>query len=155
MAHIESKKIKLLIAGQCWGEWQKYQNIINKYDLQKRVILKIELIPEYDVEKLFVASDLMLLPYKYFSAQSGVGALAANFDIPMIVSNTGGLTDFIHDTNCVFEVNNFVELAETIKKVLSQKGLYDKLVADIQISKKHLCWEEIIKKTREIYGGLT
>ncbi len=67
----------------------------------KDVIQVLGYVPADQVGALFSASDLVVLPYRYFDSQSGVGAAAIAFNIPMIVTDTGGLPDLVTDPVCV------------------------------------------------------
>ena len=73
LSRIEDKNIKLLIAGKSWEDWTKYEQLIDRYQLKDRIILKIGYIDTNETESIFKASNLVLLPYKHFDAQSGIG----------------------------------------------------------------------------------
>ncbi|MFA5088830.1 MAG: glycosyltransferase family 4 protein [Candidatus Omnitrophota bacterium] len=152
---IKDPQVKLLVAGKCWEDWQKYDNLITQYNLSDRVYLKLDFISMPDIEPIFKASDLVLLPYKHFDAQSGVGAIGIPFEIPLIVSRTGGLQDYATDENCRINAGDFEDLAKKIEKILSDTELYRKIKADVCSVKKQLRWDEIARKTVEIYENIT
>ena len=151
LARIMDPRVKLLIAGQCWEKWSKYDKIIRDNQLQNRVIAKMGFIKTQEIEPLFMASDLVVLPYKHFNAQSGVGALALPLGIPMIVSNTGGLGDLVRDEACLFEPNNEKELARKIERILQEPDLYQKLKTDLNETAKSLSFETIAQQTQKVY----
>ena len=149
---LQNKNIKLLIAGECWEDWKKYEKIISDNNLKKNIILKLGFIPEEEIETIFKASDLLLLPYNKFNAQSGIGALALNFEIPMIVSEVGGLNNYIYSNNeCLIKANDDQELAKKIDRILSNPDLYKKLQKNIIKKRKTLDWNSIIENVISIY----
>jgi len=148
---INNPNIKMLIAGKCWEDWSKYENLMEQYGIKDRVILKLGFIATDEIEPIFMASDLILLPYKHFDAQSGVGALVLPFGIPMIVSNTGGLPDYVKNDLCIVEPGNAKQLAQNIKKILNNTDIYTILKKDIEETRRGLSWKKIAEKTIEFY----
>ena len=146
---IEDPSVKLIIAGKCWEDWKKYEELIDKFGMQERIILKLGFIPVDQTEVIFRASDLVLLPYKHFDAQSGVGALVLPFGIPMIVSNTGGLTDYVKNDVCIIEPGNAKELASNVAQILDNREIYEEIQRDIQEVKQELSWDKIAERTEE------
>jgi len=144
---IEDKTVKLLIAGKCWEEWKKYQDIIDELDLNDRIISKVGFVPVEQTEIIFKSADLVVLPYKHFDSQSGVGALVLSFGIPLIVSNTGGLPDYVQEEVCVVEPDNENALAEKIKLLLSDHDLYQKCADNLSQTKNNFGWESIAERT--------
>lgn len=51
-------------------------------------------IPDNEVEKYFMASDIVVLPYES-ATQSGIVQIEYGFDRPVIVTNVGGLPDVV------------------------------------------------------------
>jgi len=151
LAQISDPKVKLLIAGQCWENWGKYQNLIEKFNLTSKIILMSRFIPSEEIESIFMASDLILLPYKHFDAQSGVGALVLSYEIPLIVSNTGGLSEYVGDKHCIFTPLAYKELAAKCTDILRNKTLHDKVIDDLKKIKCTLSWQAIVKKLKNFY----
>jgi len=155
LSHIKNNNVKLMIAGKCWENWEQYEQLINKYDLKSRVILNDGFIPTENIEMIFRASDLILLPYKHFNAQSGVGALVIPFKIPFIVSRTGGLPDYVKDERCIVTPNNDKELADKIEVILNDRDLYRKLISDIDEKENEYGWDQLAQKTLNIYNTIS
>lgn len=148
----ELKDVNLVIAGKCWGSFQKYDEIIERNNLENFVVKKLDFIPPSEVEHYFSASDVVALPYKYFDSQSGVGALALPFKKPMIVTNVGGLPDFVKDERAVAVPNDSRDLASKIIHILRDKNLLAKLYEDSQDIAKEYGWDEIAQRTLQIYS---
>lgn len=87
--------IELIVAGEIYGSFDVYQEIIQKEKLSKRVHLFTDYIADDQVTDFFSASEVCLLPYKS-ATQSGITAIAHHFDLPIIATDVGGLKESIH-----------------------------------------------------------
>ncbi|MDZ7744505.1 MAG: glycosyltransferase [Candidatus Saccharibacteria bacterium] len=147
-------EVLLLIAGKPWEGWSKYQRIIDKNNLQDTVKTDLRFIPEEDIEMYFAATDLVVLPYKHFDAQSGAGSLALPFGKAMLVTDNGGLSELVKDEAAVVEPNSKKDLSKKIVSVLNDSELRKKLDKDSLDLAKQLSWDEIAKETRKLYKKL-
>lgn len=86
--------IKLLVAGEYYEDQAPYDEIIAKKNLSEKVILHPKFIPNGDVRLYFSACDLVAQPYRN-ATQSGVSQIAYHFDLPMIITNVGGLSELV------------------------------------------------------------
>jgi len=143
---LEIKDKKLMIAGKCWENKSKYESLLNK-----NIQFNDQFIPDDEIEKYFVASDIVVLPYRHFESASGVGGLALPFHRPIIVSNVGSLPDLVKDKCCIFQPDNTSELKEKMQSILTNKKKYEKLVDDSRQKEKEFSYEQIVKKTIEAY----
>ncbi len=57
------KTLHLVVAGECFWDFDKYQKIIHTHSLQKHCTLHIKYIPNELVRYYFCAADLVVLPY--------------------------------------------------------------------------------------------
>ncbi len=87
--------VRLIVAGKPWTAWGLYQRVIDANALADRVHLFLDYIPEDRLRYFFGAADLIALPYRHFDAQSGVCAVALPYRKPIIVSEVGGLPDWV------------------------------------------------------------
>jgi len=96
MADIEirQQEIKLLVAGEFYEDAKQYLDLVREYNLQDRVILKTNFIPDSEVKYYLCAADCVVQPYRN-ATQSGVTPLAYHFEKPMIVTNVGGLPSLV------------------------------------------------------------
>jgi glycosyltransferase involved in cell wall biosynthesis len=152
--HAQFPKCKLLIAGKLWEPWERYQRQIQGLNICDHVITHLDYVPAAAVAKYFTASDLVLLPYLHFDSQSGVGATAINFGKPLIVTNVGGLPDFVLDPRWVVPPGDSAALGDAILDCLSDDRLLDKMAMDSAVIAKRLAWPEIVEKTNKIYDRL-
>ncbi|MBS1934403.1 MAG: glycosyltransferase [Bacteroidetes bacterium] len=87
---IRSSNIKLLIAGEFYGDEKFYNEQIDRLKIADSLILRTDFIPDSEVKYYLCAADAVVQPYRN-ATQSGVTPLAYHFEKPMIVSNVGGL----------------------------------------------------------------
>lgn len=90
----EAPEVHALIAGECYGDWQPYQTLIERYHLQGRVHLHTHFIPNDRVSLYFSAADMVVQPYRS-ATQSGISQIAYHFEKPMLVTDVGGLPEIV------------------------------------------------------------
>jgi len=89
-----NSKFHLLIAGEFYEDRKQYDDLIEQLQLKDDLILKTEFIADSEVKYYLCAADAVVQPYRN-ATQSGVTPLAYHFEIPMIVTNVGGLPAFV------------------------------------------------------------
>lgn len=94
-----NRNIKLLIAGEFYEDEEQYLQLIKQYNLEDRIILHTNFIPDSEVKYYLCAADVLVQPYRN-ATQSGVTPLAYYFEKPMIVTNVGGLPALVPDKKC-------------------------------------------------------
>lgn len=87
---------KLLVVGEVYGSDAKYLEQIERLGLREDVIMHTEFVPDDRVAEWFSVADMVALPYKS-ATQSGVTQVAYAFDVPMVVTNVGGLAEMVED----------------------------------------------------------
>jgi glycosyltransferase involved in cell wall biosynthesis len=144
------KNIKLIIAGKPWGSFEGYDELIKKYKINNKIIKFLDFIPNDKLAELFKVSDLVVYPYKEFEASSGAGAVALNFEKPIVVTNVGGLPELVKDKNVISKPNDVEDLFNKIEYALKN---IKKLEEDSKEKAKEFSWDKIAEKTMEVYGG--
>ncbi len=89
-SQLQTKNYKLLIAGEFYEDRKSYDELIEKLGIKDELILKTEFIADSEVKYYLCAADAVVQPYRN-ATQSGVTPLAYHFEVPMIVTNVGGL----------------------------------------------------------------
>jgi len=119
----------LLIAGEVYGSFDQYAELIKKLDLDSRCTIIVRYIDDSEVSSFFSAADITVLPYKS-GTQSGIVSIAYHFDIPVVATNVGGLAEMIvpHNTGEVVTSHEPTKIADAIVNVLKnytehQKGI--------------------------------
>jgi glycosyltransferase involved in cell wall biosynthesis len=93
---VQSLRLKLIIAGEFYEDENKYRSLVDELQLKNNIIFLNEFIPDDRVALLMSAADALVQPYRH-ATQSGVTPLAMHFDLPMIVTDAGGLKEMVED----------------------------------------------------------
>ncbi len=94
----------LIIAGEVYGRFDRYADIIREHSLQNRVLLHTRFIPESEIPLYFSAADLCVLPY-LSGTQSGIEGISYHFGLPVIVTDVGGLKETVERYKTGFVVS--------------------------------------------------
>jgi D-inositol-3-phosphate glycosyltransferase len=70
--------------------WEEIRRALAAEDLRQRTVMRIEHIPDEEVEVYFKAADVLIIPYTQIF-QSGVPFLAYSFGVPVIAADVGSL----------------------------------------------------------------
>ena len=93
---LQDAGVKLLVAGEFYGDPEPYLKQIKDLQIEDRVVLCTDFIPDSEVNRYFSAADIVAQPYKT-ATQSGVTQIAFHFEKPMLVTNVGGLPEIVPD----------------------------------------------------------
>jgi len=147
------KDVLLVIAGQPLKNWDIYEKIIKDNNLDEYLVRKLGYIPDSDIEYYFSCADLVVLPYKLhpFDTHGGVGALAIFFKKPIVVTDVGGLPEYVKDKRAISKPNDPIDISTKIINVLEDENLLQKLSQDSEELSTELNWDVIAEKTSAIY----
>ena len=130
--------LKLLIAGEFYDEEKIYLQLIEKCNLQDKIILHTHFIQNDLVKFYFCAADFIIQPYRN-ATQSGVTPLAYHFEKPMLVTNVGGLSEMVTQEKVgVIAEPNANSIAEKIEELYKFGDSY--FAENIKTAKKHYSW---------------
>jgi glycosyltransferase involved in cell wall biosynthesis len=143
-----TQHIKLLVAGEFYEDRKPYDEQVKKLAIEDSLILRTEFIADSDVKYFLCAADAVVQPYRN-ATQSGVTPLAYHFEVPMIVTNVGGLPALVPDNKVglVAEPN-----AEAIaQKILEffEKGA-DHFMPGLKEEKKKYSWELMVNEILDL-----
>ncbi len=96
MNELKLSGYKLLVAGEFYEDRKPYDEQIEKLGIKDQLILHTEFIADSEVKYYLCAADVVVQPYRN-ATQSGVTPLAYHFEVPMIVTNVGGLPALVPD----------------------------------------------------------
>ena len=140
----ETSGLKLIVAGEFYGDPAPYLAIIHKHGMADRIVLKTDFIPDSQVRYYFSAADLVVQPYKS-ATQSGVTQIAYHFNKPMIITNVGGLAEFVPDGRVGFVVPpEPPAIAGAILKYF-RDGLMEEFSKQAAIEKTKYSWNAMIR----------
>ncbi|KAF5068332.1 D-inositol-3-phosphate glycosyltransferase [bioreactor metagenome] len=148
---IANLRIKLLVAGEFYSEPKAYVDLIREFGVEDRIILSNDFIPDNEVYKYFSACDLVVQPYKS-ATQSGVTQIAYHFDKPMVITNVGGLEEFVPDGKVGFVVNPMpTEVADAIVRFY-KSNLSDLFLQNIRNEKKKYSWIYFLNNIKSLFN---
>jgi len=101
--------------GEFYDDEQKYREMVRRLELEAVVTVRSDYVPNDEVKYYFSASDAVVLPYTS-ATQSGIAQIAYNFDLPVIATDVGGLSEVVRDgeTGLLVPPNDPRALAERI-----------------------------------------
>ena len=142
----------LLIAGNPWEDWSSYQLLIDELGIEAAVRTHLTFIPADQVRTFFSSADVVVLPYKHFDAQSGVGARALYHSRALIVSDVGGLPDLVEDPRAIVPAGDVASLGHAIEAVLTQDSFRSRLEEQSTRRAGELNWDAIARSTASLYA---
>lgn len=92
----QDKRFQLLVVGEFYDSPDKYFKQIKMLNIENHVKIINKFVANEDVYKYYLASDVVVLPYRS-ATQSGILNVAYGFQKPVIVTDVGGLAEFVDD----------------------------------------------------------
>ncbi len=150
---LEKYRVKLIVAGEFYADPTNYLKIIADYNLQDKVLLYNDYIPDDEINTYFCAADLLAQPYKT-ATQSGVTQIGYHFNKPMLVTDVGGLAEIIPDQKAGYVVvpdelnisNAIVDFFKNNRKTEFEEGV----VAE----KERFSWDKMTQIIDDLYSSL-
>jgi len=138
------RPLKLIVAGEFYCDPEPYMEIIEKNNLNDRVIMSNDFIPDSQVVNYFCAADVVVQPYKN-ATQSGVTQIAYHFNKPMIVTDVGGLSETIPHNRVGYVVQpEATEIANAILKFFDENR-EDEFSRNAELEKSKYSWERMVQ----------
>ena len=143
-----SEEYELIVAGEVYGSFDKYEQIIDEAGLKQRIHLFNQYIPDSEVTNYFSAAEVCILPYKG-ATQSGITAIAHHFDLPIIATDVGGLKETVqHEKTGLIIQPDSSELREAITLIFKENRISE-FRKNIQEYKNENSWPNFAKKVLE------
>jgi glycosyltransferase involved in cell wall biosynthesis len=146
---------QLIIAGEPYGSYEKYQQIIDRLPNKDRIHADLKYIKDSEVSKYFSAADLAVLPYRS-ATQSGISSVSYHFEVPMIVTDVGGLKETIGDrgTGIVSPEGTPEAICKEILRFFSRPSIKEECIRNIRIEKERLSWKTFARMLVDFIGQL-
>jgi glycosyltransferase involved in cell wall biosynthesis len=145
------QNFKVLIAGEFYEDRKFYDELIKQLGIEKNLILKTDFIPDSEVKYYLCAADAVVQPYRN-ATQSGVTPLAYHFEIPMIVTNVGGLPSLVPNQIVGLVCEPTPDSIATAMIEMQQKGK-SFFVPGLQNEKKKYSWTTLSKAILSLAGS--
>jgi glycosyltransferase involved in cell wall biosynthesis len=140
----EGADLKLIIAGEFYGDEDFYRDLIKVQNLEKQVIIKSDYIPTEEVKYYFGAADVVVQPYRS-ATQSGISQIAYHFEKPMIVTNVGGLSEIVPNGEAGYVVEPTPQyIADAIEKFYQNDNAV-RLEEGVRKNKERFSWEAMVE----------
>ncbi len=147
---VRSKPVRLIVAGEYYGNREKYDKLIDKLQIRGQLVLHNSFIPHEEVKYFFGASDMVVQPYKT-ATQSGITQLAYHFEVPMLVTNVGGLPEIVADGEMGYVVKpDKKEVAAGIHDFFAQNR-YDQFLEGVRQNKERFSWTKMVEKVEALF----
>lgn len=144
----KDQNIKLLVAGEFYEDRKIYDEQIEKLGIKDNLILHTEFIPDNEVKNFMCAADVVIQPYRN-ATQSGVTPLAYHFEVPMIVTNVGGLPAMVPDNKVGLVAEpTAISLAEKITEYFAKGENY--FLPNLLEEKKKFSWKKMVESILEV-----
>ncbi|HLO70355.1 MAG TPA: glycosyltransferase [Flavipsychrobacter sp.] len=140
---IKQADIKLIVAGEFYGDGDSYLQQIQQNSIGDSVKLFTEFIPNDEIKYYFSATDLVVQPYRT-ATQSGITQVAYHFEKPMVVTNVGGLAEVVPDGKVGFvTAPDPTEIATAIIRFFQPDSLPN-LQQNIAAEKQKYSWDTLL-----------
>jgi glycosyltransferase involved in cell wall biosynthesis len=153
---------RLIIAGEQKKGSEKYlDEVLGTIDREfkpEQIILKVQFIPDDEMELYLKAADVLVLPYKEIF-QSGVLFLGYSFGLPVVATDVGSFREEIIEgkTGFLCKPADPSDMANTLENYFDS-DLYRDLAQrrrEIQeYANSQYSWNTVAELTRNAYAGL-
>jgi glycosyltransferase involved in cell wall biosynthesis len=144
----------LLIAGESYGSFNEYMELIKRKNLYAKVKMFVRYIEDSEVTNFFSAADVCVLPYKS-ATQSGIVGISYYYGLPIIATDVGGLKEMIipYGTGMMVDKPAQHLLSAAIADYFNMqlRDIYEKRIEDY---KKIANWEVLADTISEFYEEL-
>jgi glycosyltransferase involved in cell wall biosynthesis len=155
-------RYRLIVAGEPKKGSEKYirdiRRAISREPAQRRIIQRMQHIPDEDIEVYFKAADVLALPYTHVF-QSGVLFLAYSFGLPIVASDVGSIRDDVTEgkTGFLCRPGDAVDLAEALARYFGSdlfKTLDDRRQEIRDYANVRHSWDIVAERSRNVYAEL-
>lgn len=138
---------QLIIAGEPYGSFEKYRKAIDESPLKDNIRTFLRYIRDSEVTDFFSAADVTVLPYRS-ATQSGISSVSYHFEVPMIVTDVGGLRETIGDrgTGIVSKECSADAIRTEIIRYFSDPAVAKDCIAHIRTEKERLSWNSFCRR---------
>jgi glycosyltransferase involved in cell wall biosynthesis len=141
---LKEDRVKLIVAGEFYGDPEPYLKKIKDLQIEDRVVLCTDFIPDSEVNRYFSAADIVAQPYKT-ATQSGVTQIAFHFEKPMLVTNVGGLPEIVPDGKIGYVTEpDSKQIADALHRFFKENKR-EEFETNVVEEKKKYAWSKFIE----------
>ncbi|WP_321281855.1 glycosyltransferase [Marinifilum fragile] len=154
----KNKDLVLLMASRSRiNEHSEYKDhlykLLNKPEIKKHVKIIYGKFPQFTLDTILSAADVMTLPYLK-GAQSGVLAQASALLLPVVTSELMSFKNWIEEVKGGFYASNDDEYVNHITNLLQDADLRIEFQENIRINNEKINWTQIANRHIELYQKL-
>lgn len=145
-AHLD-ESYQLIIAGEPYESMDGHHDIIKRTGIGDRVHIFPKYIKDSDVSDYFSVADVVAMPYRS-ATQSGVSSVSYHFEVPMIVTDVGGLNETIGErgTGLVAPECSPESIRIEIERFFSNETIRKNCIENIRKEKERLSWSSFCRQ---------
>ena len=146
--------IHVIVAGEFYDDPRGYLRQLKALQIEDRVTLRSDYLPNEEIPIYFSAADAVVLPYRS-ATQSGIAQIAYNFNTPVIATDVGGLSEVVRDdfTGLVVPPENPDALAQAITRFY-RSGKEPIYRENVQQEKLKYSWQNFVQSIEELAGSI-
>lgn len=146
---------QLIVAGEPYGSFEPYRKIIDASPAKDRIHLFPQYIRDSQVKDYFSAADVTVLPYRS-ATQSGISSISYHFEVPMIVTDVGGLKETIGDTGTGIVAKEATPqcITNAIEHYFADPSVRENCISHIRKEKDRLSWSRFCEGLTEFAESL-
>jgi len=150
----QNPTIQLLIAGEYYDDEVLYQQKIKELGLTNNVVNINKYIPDEEVHLYFSAADLVAQTY-HTATQSGISQIAMHYEMPILVTNVGGLDEIVLHQKTGYVVKKDAALiAKNIYEFFALENYNTCFETAIINEKEKYSWEAFVDSLIDLYYQL-
>ena len=144
----------LVVAGEYYEDPAPYRRLAEAAGGEEAVRMRAGYLPDEEVEALFKAADVAVLPYRS-ATQSGVTHVAYAMGVPVITTRVGGLAETVipGGTGLVVPPEDPESLAREIVRFFEER-LGERMRAEVGALARRHSWEALAGSTVELIDAL-
>lgn len=144
----------LVVAGEAYEDTAPYVALANAAGGEPAVRMRLRYAPDDEVEALFKAADVVVLPYRS-ATQSGVTHVAYALGVPVIITDVGGLAETVHhgETGLVAPPEDPGALADALSHYFA-RGMAPVMRANVERLRERHSWGALADATTGLIDTL-
>ncbi len=144
--------MKLIVAGEIYGDKAEYTQKIVQHQLQQDVQLLDHYIPNEQVGLYCSAADVVALPY-LSATQSGIVQVCYQFNKPVIATDVGGLPEVVEDgrTGFIVPAGDAAAFAEALVRFYTENR-EEEFSGRIEKIKNRYDWAHMVESIEKLLG---
>jgi D-inositol-3-phosphate glycosyltransferase len=147
------RPVKLVVAGEFYDDAAPYRALAAAAGGEPHVRMIDRYLPDQEVEAVFKAADVAVLPYRS-ATQSGVTHVAYALGVPVITTDVGGLAETVTaDLGLVVPPEQPEALAEAVLRYFEQ-GMGERMRRGVDALRHEHSWERLADQTIELVDEL-